>query len=130
MSIRSTSGRKDSALQSGKHHQRVNQPNILNFDGMELTWEKRHPIFLDWRKELKGISVSVWHRPGKTKELILDVHFVAYGLDHFPNLDRWNQVLTLAIRSAIDAGWDPESRGSKFRHAVGAPEPPPKKMRG
>ncbi|MEO5760838.1 MAG: hypothetical protein ABIR28_00875 [Vicinamibacteria bacterium] len=116
MSIRSTSGRKESALQSGKHHQRVNDAQTLMLDDMELTWEKRHPMFSDWRKELKGYSVSVWLKPGRTKELILDVPFAVYGLDHLPNTDRWNQVLSMAIRSAMDAGWDPESRGGARRH--------------
>ena len=113
-------------MQSGKHHQRVSQPNLLSYDGMELVWEKRHPLFFDWRKQLKGVSVSVWGKPGKTKELILDVHFGLYGIDHMPNADRWNQILSLAIRSAVDAGWDPESRGSAFRHtaaSIGAATP-------
>ena len=103
-------------MQSGRHQKRVSDPNPIVVDGYEMIWEKRHPIFLDWRKELKGVSVSVWIRPGKTKELILDVLFDVYGLDRFPNLDRWNQVLALAIRSAMEAGWDPESRGAAFRH--------------
>lgn len=103
-------------MQSGRHQKRVSEPNPIAVDGFEMIWEKRHPIFLDWRKELKGVSVSVWIRPGKTKELILDVLFDVYGLERFPNPDRWNQVLAQAIRSAMEAGWDPESRGTAFRH--------------
>lgn len=103
-------------MQSGRHQKRVSEPNPVTVDGFDLIWEKRHPIFLDWRKELKGVSVSVWIRPGKTKELILDVLFDVYGLERFPNPDRWNQVLAQAIRSAMGAGWDPESRGTAFRH--------------
>lgn len=106
-------------MESGKRQKRVSEPNPLSVDGYDLIWEKRHPIFLDWRKELKGVSVSVWIRPGKTKELILDVHFATFGIDRMPNPDRWNQVLTLAVRSAMEAGWDPESRGAAFRHTPG-----------
>ena len=116
MSIRSASGRKDTALQSGKHQKRASQPNLVRFDDLELEWEKRHPLYVDWRKQLKGWSISVWLHRGKTKELILDIPFALYGLDHFPNTDRWNQVLTLAVRSALEEGWDPESRGATFRH--------------
>ena len=105
-------------MQSGRHQKRVSEPNPITVDGFDMIWEKRHPIFLDWRKELKGVSVSVWIRPGKTKELILDVLFSVYGLDRLPNTDRWNQVLALAIRSAMEAGWDPESRGAAFRHTA------------
>ena len=103
-------------MEGGRRQKRVSEPNPVTVDGFDLIWEKRHPIFLDWRKELKGVSVSVWVRPGKTKELILDVLFDVYGLERFPNPDRWNQVLARAIRSAMDAGWDPESRGASFRH--------------
>ena len=78
--------------------------------------EKRHPLFHEWRKEVKGVSVSVWRRPGRTKELILEVHFAVFGIDRLPNTDRWNEVLSRAIRSAMAAGWDPESRGSARRH--------------
>ena len=110
-------------MESGKRQKRVSEPNPISVDGYNLIWEKRHPIFLDWRKELKGVSVSVWIRPGKTKELILDVHFATFGIDRMPNPDRWNQVLALAVRSAMEAGWDPESRGAAFRHTPAPPEP-------
>ncbi len=109
-------------MESGKRQKRVSEPNPISVDGYDMIWEKRHPIFLDWRKELKGVSVSVWIRPGKTKELILDVHFATFGIDRMPNPDRWNQVLALAVRSAIEAGWDPESRGAAFRHTPAPPE--------
>ncbi|MBK5255212.1 MAG: hypothetical protein JJE39_04195 [Vicinamibacteria bacterium] len=103
-------------MKSGRHQKRVSDPHLIVLDGLELTWEKRHPLFFDWRKEVKGVSVSVWRRPGKTKELILDVHFAVFGIDRFPNPDQWDQVLALAIRSAMTAGWDPDSRGSSVRH--------------
>jgi hypothetical protein len=103
-------------VQSGRHQKRVSEPHPFSVDGYDLIWEKRHPIFLDWRKQIMGVSVSVWIRPGKTKELVLDVLFSVYGLDRFPNADRWNEILALAVRSAMEAGWDPESRGAAFRH--------------
>ncbi len=103
-------------MQRARHQKRVSEPNPINVDGFDLIWEKRHPIFLEGRKELRGLSLSVWIRPGKTKELILDVLFPVYGLDRLPNAERWNQVMAQAIRSAMAAGWDPESRGTAFRH--------------
>ena len=108
-------------MESGRRQKRVSEPNPIHIDGFDMIWEKRHPIFLDWRKELKGISVSVWIRPGKTKELILDMLFDRFGLERMPNTDRWNQVLALGVREAIEAGWDPESRGAAFRHTAAGP---------
>ena len=103
-------------MQGGLRQKRVSNPNPITVDAFELVWEKRHPLFIDWRKELKGVSVSVWVRPGKTKELILDVYFDVFGIDRMPNPDRWNEVLGRAIRKAMEAGWDPDSRGAAFRH--------------
>ena len=103
-------------MKSGLRQKRVSEPHPITVDGLDLIWEKRHPIHLDWRKELKGLSVSVWVRPGKTKELILEVLFDVFGIDRLPNTERWNEVLGRAIRSAMEAGWDPHSRGAAFRH--------------
>lgn len=108
-------------MNRARNQKRVSEPNLITVDGLAMIWEKRHPIFLDWRKELKGVSVSVWVRPGKTKELVLDVHFAVFDIDRIPNADRWNEVLGRAIRSAMEAGWDPLSRGSAFRHTPLAP---------
>lgn len=105
-------------MKGARHQKRVSDPHNLVVDGYALVWEKRHPLFVDWRKELKGVSVSVWRVPGKTKELILDVHFAVYGLDRFPNPDQWDGVLSRAIRSAMVAGWDPDSRGAARRHVA------------
>ena len=103
-------------MQSGRHQRRVNEPRRVEVDGVEFVWEKRHLILAEGRRHPDGLSLSVWMRPGRTKELVLDVRFDAFGLDAFPNDDRWDAVLREAIRSAISAGWDPESRGSSFRH--------------
>lgn len=103
-------------MQSGRHQRRVNEPHEIAVEGYDLIWEKRHLIFAEGRRHPEGMSVSVWIRPGKTKELILDVLFNVYGLDELPNPERWDAVLQKALRSALDAGWDPESRGTAFRH--------------
>ena len=105
-------------MKGARHQKRVSEPHLLTLDGFDLVWEKRHPLYVDWRKDLKGVSVSVWRKPGKTKELILDVHFAAFGIDRFPNPDQWNVVLARAIRSAMEAGWDPDSRGAARRHVA------------
>ena len=103
-------------MKGASETKRISNPNRITVDEFDLLWEKRHPVYLDWRKELKGVSVSVWATPGRTKELIMDVHFAVFGIDRMPNADRWNQVLAQAIRSAMEAGWDPLSRGSALRH--------------
>jgi hypothetical protein len=106
-------------MKGARETKRANNPQPIHACGLDLVWEKRHPIHVDWRKENKGLSVSVWTSPGRTRELILDVHFQGFGTDHMPNADRWNQILEMAIQSAIDAGWDPLSRGAAFRHVAG-----------
>ena len=103
-------------MKGGRERKRVNEVNPIHVGGFDLFWEKRHPLYVDWRKELKGLSVSVWKTPGRSKELILDVHFAFFGVERQGNADQWNQVLVRAIRSAMEAGWDPDSRGSALRH--------------
>ena len=103
-------------MQSGRHQRRLIEPQTIEVDGYELTWEKRHLILPEGRRQPDGLSLSVWMRPGRTKELILDVLFEAYGLDGLPNPERGDAVLREAVRSALGAGWDPEARGGAFRH--------------
>ena len=103
-------------MKGARHQKRVSEPHLISVDGQDLIWEERHPLYREWTKELEGVSVSVWRRPGKTRELILDLNFAVFGVDRVPNLDRWNEILSRAIRSAMEAGWDPDSRGASRRH--------------
>jgi hypothetical protein len=86
----------------------------VSVDGTDYVWSYRHG-WLVWRKGLKVISVSVALKPERTRELILDFTVMVEAEDRTPAETRLERALEAGIRSALEAGWDPESRGRAFR---------------
>jgi hypothetical protein len=89
----------------------------VSVHGVEYTWSYRHG-WVVWGKGIKAVSVSVSLRPGRTRELILDLTVTVDDEAAPPTDERVRQALPAAIAEAQRAGWDPESRGRAFRHEV------------
>ena len=89
----------------------------VSVDGAAYAWSYRHG-WLVWGKGIKAISVSVALKPERTRELILDFTLKVGAEDPTPPEARVARALADAIRSARQAGWDPESRGRAFRFEV------------
>lgn len=113
--------RADDRLISGKLRAKAGrggaEVSTVLVDGTEYAWSYRH----GWRvrgKSIKAISVSVSLRPERTRELILDLTATVRPED--PTLPEARVVNALgdAIRAAVEAGWDPESRGRAFRFEI------------
>jgi hypothetical protein len=85
---------------------------------VEYSWQLRHAWRADPDIGMEGISVSVWLRPGFTRELVIDFPFSEFGLDRSPKRAKLVAALMAAIRASIAAGWRPESLGSVFRFQV------------
>jgi hypothetical protein len=97
---------------------RVGAPaTTVSVDGTEYAWAYRHGWTI-WGKGIKAISVSVALKPQRTRELILDFTVRVGAEDAMPGEARMGRALEGAIRSALEAGWDPESRGRAFRYEV------------
>lgn len=62
----------------------------------------------------RGIAVSVFAEPGKTKELRIEFSFTAYFFSAPPQQAEFENRLRAAIEAAIEAGWRPSSRGKTF----------------
>jgi hypothetical protein len=90
----------------------------ITVDGNELVWQFRHGWVHDNIVGLKGISISVWQQPGRTRELIIDFPYSAFGREHSPKQKELLAKLVPAIQAAIEGGWDPESRGRTVRYDV------------
>ena len=90
---------------------------LVNVDGVDYVWSYRHG-WLVWGKGVKAISISVSLSPGRTRELILDLTVKVEVEDNTPSELRVTRALESAVRDAMDAGWDPESRGRAFRHEI------------
>lgn len=86
-------------------------------DGISYAWSYRHG-WVVWGKGIKAISLSVSLHPKRTRELILDLTVRVGEGAGAPSEARVIDALPAAIRSALDAGWDPESRGRAFRHEI------------
>jgi hypothetical protein len=81
----------------------------------EYFWRFRHGLVIVRGVGLKGISISVWRTPERTRELILDFPCSLFEGNRSPGGKELLAVLPPAIQAAIDAGWDPDSRGRTFR---------------
>jgi hypothetical protein len=90
---------------------------IVTVDGIEYTWIQRHG-WLVWGKGIKAVSVSVSLKPERTRELILDLTINVGPEENTPSEARLERALPAAIREAMDAGWDPESRCRAFRYEI------------
>jgi hypothetical protein len=99
------------AARSGAHN------TMVAVDGVDYAWAHRHG-WVVWGKGIKAISLSVSLRPGRTRELILDFTLEVGPQDDAPSEVRVARALETGIRAALEAGWDPESRGRAFRFEV------------
>jgi hypothetical protein len=86
-------------------------------DGVDYRWVRRHD-WLVWGKGVKAISISVSLHPERTRELILDFTLRIGPEEATPSERRLAQALGPAIRAAMQAGWEPETRGRAFRYTV------------
>ena len=87
----------------------------VHLEQEEFRWQLRHGWVLEAGRRLKGVSVAVAREPGRTRELIVDFDFSVFGIDRSPSAAEMVPLLLAAVRSAITAGWQPDSRGRAFR---------------
>ena len=109
------SGRlRKKAARAGADHARV------TVDGVDYAWSYRHG-WVVWGKGVKAMSISVALHPARTRELVVDFTLRVNDKGETPSEQRIVAALESAIRMAMDAGWDPESRGRAFRYEVVEP---------
>jgi hypothetical protein len=108
-------------LISGKLRYKAGRTGALattvTVDGTDYAWAYRHGWTV-WGKGIQAISLSVALKPERTRELILDFTVKVGADDAAPGEARVARALEAAVRAAIEAGWDPESRGRAFRFEV------------
>ena len=113
-------------LISGKLRAKAGRSGVAHttvaVDGVDYVWSYRHGWSV-WGKGVKVVSISVSLHPERTRELILDFTLKVNDGDGPPSDARVLHALPAAIRSAREAGWDPESRGRAFRHEVAETSP-------
>lgn len=119
--MRKDKKRTDDRLISGKLRAKAGragaEASTVSVDGTEYAWSYRHG-WLVRGKNVKATSVSVSLKPERTRELILDLTATLGPEDPEPPEARVVKALPDAIRAAVEAGWDPESRGRAFRFEI------------
>ena len=94
----------------------------VTVDGVAYAWSYRHG-WVVWGKGVRVVSLSVSLHPKRTRELILDFTLKVDEGDGTPEGAHVLEALAAGIRSAREAGWDPESRGRAFRHEIEGASP-------
>jgi hypothetical protein len=104
---------------SGKKRKRPARPGVAvrtaSIDGATYQWWPRHSWqFID--PGTRAISVSVSLDPSRRRELILDLTMTLTPEDDRPSEMALAKAVEHGIREAMEAGWDPDSRGRSFRY--------------
>ena len=96
--------------------ERVPEPaqHTATVGGVVYQWDLRHGWGAAPGAGYRGVSVSVWLRRQRTRELIVDFPFNLFGNQPPPPVALQGAV-EREIPQAIAAGWDPESRGRAVR---------------
>ena len=114
---RQTDDRLISGKLRGKAGRSGAPATVISVDGTSYAWTYRHG-WIVWGKGIKALSISVSLQPERTRELILDFTLKVGAEDGLPSEARVARALLAGIRSAREAGWDPESRGRAFRYEI------------
>ena len=97
-------------------HKRKKSPlTPLVVDGYELGWTvQRQPVWGD-RDGYKGLAISVQRTDAVRRELILEYPNLGNPQSHTPERPKLSQkAVEEDVRLAMEAGWDPDSRGRYF----------------
>jgi hypothetical protein len=101
-------------------------PNRVRVNGQDYSWTiYRQPQWCTadgWR----GLAILVELAAEPQRQLIVQFPFVVEGKRSTPHLQRPAvslSALSANVAAAIDAGWEPESRGKPFVFEVTAAQP-------
>lgn len=97
-------------------------PIPITIDGHELTWTLIRETQWSSQDDYQGIAISVRKVGPTRRELIVKYPFLGVkpnGKWHIPEKPRVTaQIVEDGIRQAIEAGWEPNSRGKTFTFFV------------
>jgi hypothetical protein len=94
----------------------------IQVGGYELCWTLVRETQWCSENDYQGIAISVRRTGAVRRELILKYPFLGMrpnGSWHLPERPKiTTKIVEDAIRGAIEAGWDPDSRGKTFTFQV------------
>jgi hypothetical protein len=92
---------------------------IVTVDGDNFCWQLLSEPQLTTVHGSKGLCISVRTEDGRHRELVLEFpmprKFTGNGAIQIPQRPKFSdKAIEVAIRKALTAGWDPDSRGKTF----------------
>src|SRR5688572_4611609 len=103
------------------------QQGKIEVDSVGYDWSvHRQPTWVtSGAPRLLGLAIQVTPEEPNTRELLLefDISRGHRNMSHHQRFKVPNVRLLQCIRSAIEAGYDPSSRGKPFRFSAGSTEP-------
>ena len=94
----------------------------ITVDGYELVWTVLRDTQWSSQDDYQGITISVQQVGPERRALLLKYPFLGAkpnGNWHIPEKVKITpQIVELGIREAIEAGWNPDSRGRVFNWLV------------
>jgi len=119
--MKKRAGQANDRMISGKLRAKAGRSGAANtvvaVDGTDYVWAYRHG-WVVWGRGIKAISIAVSLNPGRTRELILDLTLKVNVEEGPPAEAQVLRAVQAGIRSAREAGWNPESRGRAFRYEI------------
>jgi hypothetical protein len=98
----------------------------ITIDGHELAWTVLRDTQWSSQDDYQGITISVRRIGPERRELLLKYPFLGAkpnGKWHIPEkLKVTPKIVEAGVREALEAGWDPDSRGKVFTWFVEKPE--------
>jgi hypothetical protein len=90
---------------------------LINLDGTTLCWRLLSEPQWSTEHGYKGLCISVRTEDARHRELILEYPVPKkLRIPHRPKVSV--NAIEAYVRQALDAGWDPTSRGKTFVHHV------------
>jgi hypothetical protein len=105
-------------MQNHKKKRKRSMSGTVTLDGFDLRWELHSEPQFTTEHGYKGLCISAQLMEGVHRELMLEYPFPKKQpnvMAHFPESPKISQsVVEADILRAMDAGWNPASRGKPF----------------
>jgi hypothetical protein len=98
----------------------------VQIDGLEYAWSVlREQTYISTGDRYLGLAILVQVKKAKNRGLVLQFEHVQGHrcMSKHLRFKIPEKRLIECIRKAIQAGWDPESRGKNFIYSAGSPKP-------
>ena len=114
---------KIARMHGQKKRRKRSMEGLISVEGISLYWQLLSEPQRTTAHGFKGLCISVSTEDGCHRELVLEYpmpnKFTGNGSVQIPQRPKFSdKTIEDAVRQAMSAGWDPDSRGKPFIHHV------------